>query len=102
LGLAVEQSSIPILPECEEICRALGIDPLGLLASGCLLITLPAAQAPILLRAFEETGIFACEVGQVIAPEEGLVMVGYEGEVPLPEFSRDELARYISEKCNNP
>ena len=100
MGLAVEQSSIPVLPECEEICLALGIDPLGLLASGCLLLTLPAAQAPILLRAFEEGGILACEVGQVIAPEEGLVMVGYEGEVPLPEFSRDELARYISEKCN--
>ncbi len=100
MGLAVEQSSIPILPECEEICQALGIDPLGLLASGCLLLSLPAPQAPILLRAFDEAGIFACEVGQVIAPEEGLVMVGYEGEGPLPEFSRDELARYISEKCN--
>ena len=100
MGLAVEQSSIPVLPECEEICRALGLDPLGLLASGCLLITLPAAQAPTLLGALEAAGIFGCEVGQVIAPEEGLIMVGYEGEVPLPEFSRDELARYISEKCN--
>ena len=98
MGIAVEQSSIPVLPECEEICRALGIDPMGLLASGCLLITLPAAQAPALLKALDESEIFSCEVGQVISPEEGLVMVGYEGEVPLPEFSRDELARYISEK----
>ena len=97
MGLAVEQSSIPILPECEDICRVLGIDPLGLLASGCLLIALPAMQAPTLLRALEEGGIFACEIGQIIAPEEGLIMVGYEGEVPLPEFSRDELARYISQ-----
>lgn len=101
MGLAVEQSSIPVLPECEEICGVLGIDPLGLLASGSLLITLPAPQAPTLLRALEGAGIFGCEVGQVIAPEEGLIMVGYEGEVPLPEFSRDELARYISEKCNH-
>jgi hydrogenase maturation factor len=99
MGLAVEQSSIPVLPECEEICGALGIDPLGLLASGCLLIALPARQTPTLLSALEDGGIFGCEVGQVIAPEEGLIMVGYEGEVPLPEFSRDELARYISEKC---
>ncbi len=97
MGVAVEQSSIPVLPECEEICQVLDIDPLGLLASGCLLITLPAAQAPTLVRALEESGVFGCEVGQVIAPEEGLIMVGYEGEVPLPEFSRDELARYISQ-----
>ena len=101
MGLAVEQSSIPVLAECEEICEVLGINPLGLLASGCLLITLPATQVPTLLRTLEEGGIFACEIGQVIAPEEGLIMVGYEGEVPLPEFSRDELARYISHKCNS-
>ena len=100
MGLAVEQSSIPVLPECEQICGALGIDPLGLLASGCLLITLPAVQSPTLQRALEGAGIFSCEVGQIIAPDEGLIMVGYEGEIPLPEFSRDELARYISEKCN--
>ena len=32
LELAVEQFSIPVLPECQEICRALSLDPLGLLA----------------------------------------------------------------------
>lgn len=100
MGLAVEQSSIPILPECDEICRVIGVDALGLLASGCLLVTLPAMQAPALLKSLEDEGIFACEVGQVIAPQEGLIMVGYEGEVPLPEFRRDELARYISDKCS--
>ena len=97
LGLAVEQSSIPVLSECEEICSLLNLNPLGLLASGCLIITLPSTQAPALLRALEEGGINAWEVGQIIAPEEGLIMIGYEGEVPLPEFARDEMARYISE-----
>ena len=98
LGLAVERSSIPVLPECEEICHALGLNPLGLLASGCLVMTLPSPQVPALLRELENAGINAWEVGQIIAPEEGLIMIGYEGEVPLPEFSRDELARYISTK----
>ncbi|MDE2780500.1 MAG: AIR synthase family protein [Chloroflexota bacterium] len=97
MGLAVEQSSIPVLPQCEEICRLFNLNPLGLLASGCLIIALPSAQVPTLLRALEEASINAWEVGQVISPEEGLVMIGYEGEVPLPEFSRDELARYISQ-----
>ena len=97
MGLAVEQSSIPVLPECEAICRALNLDPLGLLASGCLVIALPAPDVPKLLRALEDAGINGWEVGQILAPEEGLIMVGYEGEVPLPSFERDELARYISE-----
>lgn len=99
LGLAVEESSIPVLPECTEICNALNLDPLGLLASGSLLMTLPAPQVPALLACLEGEGIGAYEIGQMIAPEEGLIMIGYQGEVPMPEFPRDELARYISEKC---
>ncbi len=101
LGLAVEETSIPVLPECQEICAALNLNPLGLLASGCLLMTLPASQVPALLAALDREGIGACEIGQVIAPEEGLIMIGYQGEVAMPEFGRDEIARYISKKCTN-
>ena len=96
LGLAIEETSIPILPPCQEICAALKLNPLGLLASGTLLMTLPAAQVPRLLAALAAGGIDGWEIGQIIAPEEGLIMIGYEGEVPLPEFPRDELARYFS------
>ena len=96
MGLAVEETSIPVLPECAEICAALGLNPLGLLASGCLVITLPAGQVPTLLTALEQAEIIGWEIGQVLAPEEGLIMIGYDGEMPMPAFSRDELARYIS------
>ena len=96
LGLAVEQGSVPVLPECQAVCQALGLDPLGLLASGALLVTLPPADVPALLAALDKGGIDGWEIGQMIALEEGLQMLGYQGEVPLPEFSRDELARYLS------
>ena len=33
----------------------------------------------------------------MMAPEEGLVLIGREGEGELPEFGRDELARYFSQ-----
>jgi hydrogenase expression/formation protein HypE len=98
LGLAIEADSVPVLPECQTICRALDLDPLGLLASGTLLITLLAGDVPALLSALEKEGILGWEIGQMIAPEEGLIMIGSEGEVPLPEFSRDELARYFSRR----
>jgi hydrogenase maturation factor len=96
LGLAVEEGSIPVLPECQAICQALGLDPLGLLASGALLITLAAGQVPQLILALERQGISAWEIGQMLAPEEGLIMIGHQGEIPLPEFSRDEMARYLA------
>lgn len=97
LGLAVEEGSLPVFPQCDAICRALGLDPLGLLASGALLITLPAGQVLALLSALEREGIVGWEIGQMLPPEEGLVLFGRAGEVPLPEFPRDELARYFSE-----
>ena len=96
LGLAIEESSVPILSECQEVCEALGLDPLGLLASGALLITLPIADVPRLLTSLEGEGINGFEIGTMIEAAEGLQMVEFHGETPLPEFSRDELARYMS------
>ena len=97
LGVAVEQDSIPVLPECQEICQALDLDPLGLLASGAMLITLSAGDVPGLVSALAAQGIEGWEIGQMLAQEEGMVMIGFDGEVPLPEFPRDELARHFSE-----
>ena len=96
LGLAVEEGSIPVLPECQNICDALDLNPLGLLASGALLITLPAGDVPSLLTALNNQGIVGWEIGQMLDPAEGQILIGRDGEVPLPEFSRDELARYLS------
>ena len=98
LGLAVEAGSIPVLPECQQVCQALGLDPLGLLASGALLLTLPARDVPAVIRNLEGQGIAGWEIGQMLAPEEGLLLIGYQGETPLPEFPRDEIARYFSEQ----
>ena len=96
VGLAVEEGSIPILPECAEICRALSLDPLGLLASGALIITLPPEDVPGLLTALGQEGIDAFEIGRITGPEEGIHIIrGHELE-PLPRFDRDELARFLS------
>ncbi|MEC9238270.1 MAG: AIR synthase-related protein, partial [Chloroflexota bacterium] len=97
LGLAIEEGSVPVLPTTETICRALGLDPLGLLASGAMIITLSPAEVPSLIAELDKKGIDGWEIGMMMAPEEGLVYIGREGEVELPQFSRDELARYFSQ-----
>ena len=95
LGLAIEEDSVPVLPLTRQVCQALELDPLGLLASGALLITLPPGDVPALLSALEKKGIDGWEIGMMLAQEEGLISIGREGEVELPRFSRDELARYF-------
>ena len=99
LGIALEEGSVPFLPETVETCNALGLDPLGLLGSGALLIVLPAPDVPRLLHNLEWTGINAWEIGQLLPAEEGRILFSRTGdEVTLPVFARDELARFFAQQ----
>jgi hydrogenase maturation factor len=102
LGLVVESESMPWLPESLVICEALGIDPLGLLGSGALIATLPASDVPRALRALDAVGVSGWEVGQMMEASDGLWLIDRTGELPLPEFARDELARYLQGAAGTP
>lgn len=98
VGVAIEEGSVPVLPQCADICEALDINPLGLLASGCLIVTLPPEDVPAAIFALESEGIDAYEIGHVTESDEGIKMIGASHELEdLPVFSRDELARFIEE-----
>ena len=102
LGVVFEAESTPVLPECEEICAALGIDPLGLLGSGALLATMPSIEAPRALRALDRIGVSGWEIGQMIEQELGMWLIDRHGEHEMPEFERDELARYLESRRDAP
>ncbi len=94
VGFEVEAEKVPVLPECRAICDALGLDPLGLLASGCLVITVSEGDAGRLLRALEAAGIPAFAIGRILPVEAGRrLIVGGQVE-PWPRFDRDEVARF--------
>ena len=95
LGLVAEAESMPVLPESAAICAALGLDPLGLLGSGALIATMPASETPRALRALDAIGVTGWEIGQMMEASDGLWLIDRAGEHTLPEFPRDELARYL-------
>ncbi len=97
VGLTVEAAMISTLPECEAFCRALGLDPMGLIASGALLATVDPKDADGLVRALTKEGIPAWEIGQVTQADEGVRLRTGGGIIPMPVFERDELARYFGE-----
>ena len=97
LGLVAEAESVPLLPECATICETLAIDPFGLLGSGALIATLPASAAPRALRALDRIGVSGWEIGQMMEAADGLWLIDRGGERILPEFRRDELARFLEE-----
>ena len=97
VGMVIDERLIPYVPQCRETCKVLKLAPLGLLASGSLIITLPPEEAPQLLSAFSEEGIDAWHIGRVVPKEEGIMLRSAEKLSPMPTFERDELARYFED-----
>ena len=90
LGLKVEVDDVTVLPETSTVCEALGLDPLGLLASGGLLVVVSAEGSDEALSRLDKEGIPATVIGWLV---DGAGI--FEDLSALPVFERDELARYL-------
>ncbi|MDP7620269.1 MAG: AIR synthase family protein [Dehalococcoidia bacterium] len=95
VGLLIDQDAISVLPETQEFCEALGLDPLGLIASGALLAAVNADDAGRLIDRLSHEGIDARKIGTVTPKQEGIKLRGRTGIREFPTFERDELARFL-------
>jgi hydrogenase maturation factor len=93
IGLVIEEDSIPIIPECKTLCQHYNLNPLGLIASGTLLITLDPKDTNKVLKALKSEGISAKRIGKVLPKEEGLKMKKGDKVMELPRFERDEITK---------
>ena len=96
VGVRLDLASVPILPETRVFCQNLDLDPLGLLASGALIVTLSPEHVPDVIAGLEGAGIPVARIGEVTPPEGGFVVCTATGEREMPDFPIDELARFIS------
>ncbi len=93
VGLWIDGDALPIFPETEELCRRFGLDPLGVIASGALLIAVEPDDAERVTRALAEAGIACRQIGRVVELHKGVQMRRAGRTEPLPRFPRDEIAR---------
>lgn len=92
-GIIVDLSQVHLFPESVALCQTLDLDPLGLIASGALLVAAAPTETGRMVGALAEAGIGATIIGQVVDGPP-VVQVRRAGSlVPLPTFERDELAR---------
>ena len=92
VGLEIDEAAIPVLPETAALCAHFGLDPLGAIASGALLIACPSAGTGAIVEALARAGIPAARIGRAVKGGE-CQLLSPEGARQLPAFARDEIAR---------
>jgi hydrogenase maturation factor len=93
VGLEVDASSIPIFEETRRLCEVLGLDPLGVIASGALLIAVAESDSRPVCEALAAEGIAAAPIARALPPEAGCILRTARGSRPLPRYDQDEIAR---------
>ncbi len=93
VGMLIEEDRLPLLPEPEALCSFYGLDPLGVIASGALLIVVDADRAAPLTARLSEAGIPVAEIGSIRPPGFGIRIRRKGSVVDLPAFDRDEIGK---------
>ena len=93
VGLHIEREAIPMFPETVTLCAQYGLDPLGIIASGALLITVAPQETAQLLDAFQRQRIQASVIGRAVPIDEGRSLWNQGNQTPLPIFHQDELTK---------
>ena len=90
-GATIDRDAVPVLPETAAIAEALGLDPLGMLASGSLL----AAVEPDAVERLLALDVGVTPVGELTEASRGFVLREGGVERELPAFDSDETARVL-------
>jgi hydrogenase expression/formation protein HypE len=91
--IAVDVDRIPIHDLTRRMCAVFGLDPLGLIGSGSLLISCGTGHVDKLIRDLENGGIQVTIIGKALASGCGIQAEASGREVEWPSFEADELSR---------
>jgi len=97
VGIHVDRERIPVLREGRVLCEAFGLDPLGTIASGSLLLAVDLADAPAVIAACREVGVDCAHIGRVTEASQGVTLATGGHARPMPTFPQDQITRIFSE-----
>jgi hydrogenase maturation factor len=93
VGLEVDAPSIPVFEETKQLCAALDLDPMGVIASGALLIAVSEKDVTAVREGLAVEGIASAPIAKAVRPQQGLILMTDQGSRPLPRYDQDEIAR---------
>jgi len=91
-GVKIDFETIPFIPEGQILCNHYGLDPLGVISSGSLLISLPKTESKRLVQLFSEHNINAAVIGELIEEKEYKIIIN-NTEESLKFSEKDELTK---------
>jgi hydrogenase maturation factor len=89
LGLRVDREAIRVLPETIRLCTQYDLNPMGLIASGALLIAVSPVDCSQVLEALRRDDIAASVIAHVVVGDE----VCWQDGSAVPRFDQDEVAK---------
>lgn len=92
-GIDVTLDNVPVDRVTAVVCRACGLDPLGLIGSGSLLTVIRADAVDEYTAALAGEGIPAAVIGRITGRGDGVAATSGGKAVDFPEFQTDEIAR---------
>jgi len=97
VGVRIVRERIPELVEGRLLCGAFGLDPLGTIASGALLLAVAPQDAEAVIAACRAAGIDCARIGEVTRATDGVTLESAGGVAPMPEFPQDEISKLFTE-----
>lgn len=95
-GMTVDLDAIPIAAEGAALCREFGLDPLGTIASGAVLVAVAEDGADALAETLGREGYPATTIGRVTDAAAGLVARRGGQPVEWPIFATDEITKIFA------
>jgi len=90
-GAEIYEDQIPVLEVTKKICRFFGINPLGLISSGCMMIIISPGKEEALKKALAGCGVKASRIGSVKEKDYGLKLLKRDNIVEIGPPESDEL-----------
>ena len=91
--IEVDLEKVLIYKESRLLCQEFGMDPLGTIASGALLLALPPSELLPIQKAFRKNSIPFGVIGKVRKGPARVLRIDQKGRKELKPFPRDEILK---------
>ena len=95
VGLVVSESEIPRFWESTKLAQWLGLDLLGSIGSGALILTVAEPEAEKVIKSLADKDVQTYLIGRVVKKQQGVKMLRGQDYLALPKFTTDEISRAL-------